>query len=297
MLRWILSRRRRRTRSMGFISLYNAAYMSHLALFSRASAGHPALNVDSHRRDQDGHRSAWRLSPGPAHCWAMVGNPFFWPGLIDRTSFPRLCMGGMDYQRAVGGSLGILSVALAPSIPGLPRRMVLAQLCLQRAAPRLCGGNADQVPSFSAAWSPVSWGSARPFGSVCGTFGSSCFHRQPLLAMFLGRWRGRRICYPPVRGQPERSPAAKAEKAGRVAAGIPSTFRQSSEDPDFAWAFASRFMFVLAFTRFLSPPAYYLLEQDRHRQGRRAAADISRHARPFAVRRRRFPHRREGLGP
>ena len=74
--------------------------------------------------------------------------------------------------------------------------------------------------------------------------------------------RDRRILHPPVRGQPERSPTSKAEKPAGSLREFASTFDVNPrKNPDFAWAFASRFMFVLAYAFLVTYQAYYLLDK------------------------------------
>ena len=81
-----------------------------------------------------------------------------------------------------------------------------------------------------------------------------------------------------------------------VAPGIRRTFYLSPrKNPDFSWAFASRFMFVMAYAFLVTYQAYYLLDKIGTRQGRCAGADIPGHTRPGRRRRRCFRHRREGF--
>ncbi len=65
-------------------------------------------------------------------------------------------------------------------------------------------------------------------------------------------------------------------------------------NPDFAWAFASRFLLVMAYAFLVTYQAYYLLEQLGSAEERRAAPDLPRHARPVRRPRRRLTARPAG---
>jgi len=76
--------------------------------------------------------------------------------------------------------------------------------------------------------------------------------------------RDRRAFRAAFRGHPERSPAAKSDKPKWSLREFASTFYVNPrKDPDFSWAFASRFMFVLAYAFLATYQAYYLLDKIR----------------------------------
>jgi fatty acid desaturase len=129
----------------------------------------------------------------------MVGNPFFGK-LSDRTASrlgmrrPWMVIG------LVGGSLGILVVALAPSIPVVLIGWCIAQLL---------------------------------FNALLAMFLAPCAIGGLFVLLFAVRLDDRRL--------------AKEDKPAWSLRELASTFYVSlRKSPDFAWAFASRFMFVLA---------------------------------------------------
>ena len=129
---------------------------------------------------------------------------------------------------------------------------------------------------------------------MCGTFLVKLFTGN-LLAMFLGPCAigGFFILLFAVTLKDRR--LAQAEKPAWSLREVARTFYVNPrQSPDFAWAFASRFMFVLAYAFLVTYQAYYLLDKIGSAAGRCAAADIPGHARPVRRRRRRFAHRREG---
>ncbi len=100
-----------------------------------------------------------------------------------------------------------------------------------------------------------------PVGSVCGTFVVRLFAGH-LLAMFLGPCGvgGTFILLFAVSLKDRR--LAKADKPAWSIREVASTFYVSPrKNPDFAWAFASRFMFVLAYAFLTTYQAYYLLDK------------------------------------
>ena len=74
--------------------------------------------------------------------------------------------------------------------------------------------------------------------------------------------RDRRVLHPALRAQAERSPACPADKPPWSLREFASTFYVNPrKSPDFAWAFASRFLFVLAYAFLTTYQAYYLLDK------------------------------------
>jgi MFS family permease len=144
----------------GFIALYTLAFISTSLLFLAPLLVTLALKVNSLVGIEKAP-SSLAVVTGIGALVAMVGNPFFGK-LSDRTTSrlgmrrPWMVIG------MVGGSLGILMVALAPNTPVVLVGWCIAQLlfnallapwwrcCQTRSRPR------------NAAWSPVSWVSVCP---------------------------------------------------------------------------------------------------------------------------------------
>ena len=190
----------------------------------------------------------------------MVGNPLFGK-LSDRTASrlgmrrPWMVIG------LVGGSLGILVVALAPSIPVVLAGWCIAQLLFNALLAAMAAVLPDQVPFAQRGQVSGVLGVCVPVASVCGTFLVKIFTGH-MLAMFLGpcaiagffillfavTLNDRRL------GQDQTPTWSLREFA--------STFYVNPrQSPDFAWAFASRFMFVMAYAFLVTYQAYYLLEK------------------------------------
>jgi MFS family permease len=105
--------------------------------------------------------SSLAVVTGTGALLAMVGNPFF-GRMSDRTSSQLGMRRPWMLIGLVGGSLGILMVALAPNIPTVLVGWGIAQLLFNALLAALAAVLPDQSRPLNAAWSPVSWASVCP---------------------------------------------------------------------------------------------------------------------------------------
>jgi MFS family permease len=191
---------------------------------------------------------------------AMVGNPFF-GRLSDRTVSrfgmrrPWMIIG------LVGGSLGVLLVALAPSIPVVVVAWCIAQLFFNALLAAQTAVLPDQVPVAQRGMVSGVLGICVPVASVGGTFLVELFAGNQL-AMFLAPCAigGFFVLLFAITLNDRR--LAKADKPPWSLSELVGTFYfKPRQSPDFAWVFASRFMFVLAYAFLITYQAYYLLEK------------------------------------
>ena len=243
----------------GFISLYTLAYMGTVLLFLAPLLVTLALKVNSLVGIEQAPNSL-ALVTGIGALLAMFGNPFF-GRMSDRTSSrlgmrrPWMVIG------LVGGSLGILVVALAPSIPVVLVGWCIAQLFFNALLAALVAVLPDQVPVAQRGLVSGVLGVCLPIASVSGTFLVQLFTGNQL-AMFLAPCAigGFFILLFAVTLKDRR--LAKADKPAWSLREFASTFYVNPrKSPDFAWAFASRFMFVLAYAFLTTYQAYYLLDK------------------------------------
>jgi MFS family permease len=191
---------------------------------------------------------------------AMVGNPFF-GRLSDRTTSPWGMRRPWMVIGLMGGSLGILLVALAPSIAVVLVGWCTAQLLFNALLAALAAVLPDQVPVAQRGLVSGFLGVCVPIASVSGTFLVQVFTGNRL-AMFLGPCAigGFFILLFAVRLHDRR--LARADRPAWSLREFASTFYvDPRRSPDFAWAFASRFMFVLAYAFLVTYQVYYLLEK------------------------------------
>jgi MFS family permease len=166
----------------GFISLYTLAYISTSLLFLAPLLVTLALKVNSLVGIEQAPNSL-AVVTGTGALLAMAGNPFFGK-LSDRTSSrlgmrrPWMVIG------LVGGSLGILMVALAPNIPVVLVGWCIAQLLFNALLAALAAVLPDQVPAAQRGLVSGFLGICVPIASVSGTFLVQLFTGNRL-AMFL----------------------------------------------------------------------------------------------------------------
>jgi MFS family permease len=243
----------------GFISLYTVAFMSTSLVFLAPLLVTLALKIDSLVGIEEAP-SRLALVTGLGALLAMVGNPFFGK-MSDRTS----SQWGMRRPWMViglaGGSLGTLLVAVAPTIAVVLVGWCTAQLSFNALLAALVAVLPDQVPVAQRGMVSGVLGVCVPIASVSGTFLVQLFAGNQL-AMFLVPCGvgGFFILLFAVTLKDRR--LAKADKPAWSLREFASTFYVNPrKSPDFAWAFASRFLFVLAYAFLVTYQTYYLLDR------------------------------------
>jgi MFS family permease len=243
----------------GFIALYASAYMSTSLVFLAPLLVSLALKVNSLVGIEQAPNSL-ALVTGIGSLLAMFANPFFGK-MSDRTSSrlgmrrPWMVIG------LVGGSFGILIVALAPNIPVVLIGWCMAQLFFNALLAALVAVLPDQVPTDQRGLVSGVLGVCLPIASVGGTFLVQLFTGNQL-AMFLAPCAigGFFILLFAVTLKDRR--LARADRPAWSLREFASTFYVNPrKNPDFGWAFASRFMLLLAYAFLVTYQAYYLLDK------------------------------------
>jgi MFS family permease len=243
----------------GFITLYTLAFISTSLLFLAPLLVTLALEVNS-LVGIERAPSSLAVVTGIGALLAMVGNPFFGK-LSDRTTSqfgmrrPWMVIG------LVGGSLGILVVALAPNVPVVLVGWCIAQLLFNALLAALVAVLPDQVPAAQRGLVAGFLGVCVPIASVSGTFVVQAFTGNRLV-MFLAPCAigGFFVLLFAVRLHDRR--LARADRPTWSLRELVSTFYVNPrKSPDFAWAFAIRFMFVLAYAVLTTYQVYYLLDK------------------------------------
>jgi MFS family permease len=241
----------------GFISLYTLAFMSTSLVFIAPLLVTLALKVNSLVGIKQAPNNL-ALVAGIGSLLAMFSNPFFGK-MSDRTSWrlgmrrPWMVIG------LVVGTLGVLIVALAPNIPVVLLGWCIAQLFFNALLAAQVAVLPDQVPAAQRGLVSGVLGVCVPIASVSGTYLVKLFTGN-LLAMFLAPCAtgGFFILLFAVTLKDRR--LAKADKPTWSLREFAGTFYVNPrKSPDFAWAFASRFMFLLAYAFLVTYQAYYLL--------------------------------------
>jgi MFS family permease len=242
-----------------FISLYTLAYISTSLLFLAPLLVTLALKVNALVGIEQAPGSLAVVTSTGA-LLAMVGNPFF-GRLSDRTTSrlgmrrPWMVIG------LVGGSLGILVVALAPNVPVVLVGWCIAQLLFNALLAALAAVLPDQVPPAQRGLVSGFLGICVPIASVSGTFLVQLFTGNRLM-MFLGPCVIGGFFILLFAASLHDRRLARADRPAWSLLELASTFYVNPRrNPDFAWAFASRFLFVLAYAFLVTYQVYYLLEQ------------------------------------
>jgi len=243
----------------GFIALYALAYMSTSLLFVAPLLVSLPLKVSSLVGIKQAPDSL-ALVAGVGALLAMVGNPLFGK-MSDRTGSRWGMRRPWMVTGLAGGCIGIIVVALAPNIPVVLAGWCIAQLSFNALLAAMVAVLPDQVPSGQRGLVSGVLGVCLPVASVCGTFLVKLFTGS-LLAMFLGPCAigGFFILLFAVTLNDRR--LANGRKPAWSLREFARTFYVSPrQSPDFAWAFTSRFMFVMAYAFLASYQAYYLLDK------------------------------------
>jgi len=242
-----------------FITLYTLAYMSTCLVFLAPGLVTLALKVNSLVGIERAPNSL-ALIAGVGGLLSLVGNPLF-GRLSDRTSWrlgmrrPWMVIG------LVGGTLGIFVVALAPTIVVVLVGWCIVQLFFNALLAAMVAVLPDQVPTVQRGMVSGVLGVCLPVASVAGTFLVKLFtgHQLAMFAapcvvggvfilLFAATLKDRRL--------------AVADKPTWSMREFASTFYVNPrKNPDFAWAFSSRFLFVMAYAFLTTYQAYYLLRK------------------------------------
>ena len=242
-----------------FISLYTLAFMSTNLVFLAPILVTLPLRVNSLVGIKQAPNSL-ALVAGIGALVAMFGNPFF-GRMSDRTSSrlgmrrPWMVIG------LVGGTFGIVIVALAPNIPVVLVGWCMAQLFFNALLAALIAVLPDQVPRAQRGVVSGVLGVCLPIAAVSGTFLVKLFTGHPIATFLVPCATGGFFILLFAVALKDR----RLAKAGRPTWSLrefASTFYvKPRTSPDFAWAFASRFMFVLAYALLTTYEAYFLLSK------------------------------------
>lgn len=256
---------RERRVGWGFIALYAAAVVSTSLVLIAPLLVTLALKVDS----LVGHKAApdsLALVVGVGGLVALLANPFF-GRLSDRTTSRLGMRRPWMLVGLVGGTLSVLVVALAPTVAMVLLGWCLAQAFFNALLAAQVAVLPDQVPPAQRGQVSGVLGVCVPIASVGATFLVKTFAASQL-AMFLA---------PCVVGGvfivlfaatlDDRRLAAEDRPAWSVRELLSTFYVNPRRSPDFAWAFVSRFMFVLAYAFLITYQAYFLLDRvgsDKH---------------------------------
>lgn len=242
-----------------FIVLYSLAFLSMSLLFLAPLLVTLALKVNSLVGAAQAPTSL-SLVAGTGALLTIAGNPIF-GRLSDRTTSPWGMRRPWMVIGLLGGTVGILVVALAPTIAVVLVGWCIAQLFFNAILAVLVAVLPDQVPQAQRGMVAGVLGVCTPVASVVATFMVKLFTGN-LVAMFLVPCAvGGFFILLFAAVVPDRRLVA-ADKLPWSLRELAGTFYVNPRSsPDFAWAFASRFLFLLAYAFLATYQAYYLLNK------------------------------------
>jgi MFS family permease len=241
-----------------FIALYAAAYLATSLVFIAPLLVTLALKVNS-LVGTDRAASSLSLIAATGSLVALVANPLF-GRLSDRTTSRWGMRRPWMMAGLAGGSFGILVVALATRVWVVLIGWCLAQLFFNAMLAAMVAVLPDQVPIEQRGTVAGVLGVCLPIASVGGTYVVKVFTGDEL-AMFLAPCAigGFFIVLFALYLDDRRlAPAHKPPWSLRQLLG--TYYVSPRGHPDFAWAFASRFMFIIAYAFLVTYQAYYLLD-------------------------------------
>lgn len=241
----------------GFMSLYTLAFISINLVFQAPILVTLPLRVNSLVGIEQAPKNL-ALIAGIGALVAMFGNPFF-GRMSDRTSSALGMRRPWIVIGLVIGSLGIVIVALAPNILVVLVGWCIAQLFFNALLAALIAVLPDQVPSVQRGQVSGVLGVCLPIAAVTGTFLVKLFTGHPLAAFLVPCATGGFFILLFAVALKDRR-LAKADRPIWSLREFASTFYvKPRTSPDFAWAFSSRFMFLLAYALLTTYEAYFLL--------------------------------------
>jgi MFS family permease len=248
----------------GFIGLYMLAYTGTSLLFLAPLLVSLALKVDA-LVGIDAAPSRLALVTSIGALLSMVANPFF-GRLSDRTSSRWGMRRPWMLTGLAAGSAGLVTVALAPNITVVLLGWCTAQAFFNALLAALAAVLPDQIPTSQRGVVSGSLAVCLPIASVLGTFLVQRFNQNSLtmllvpcgvgaafVLLFVARLVDRRL-------EPGQAPPWSIREL------LGTFYVDPRRNPDFAWAFASRFLLVTAYAFLVTYQAYYLLAQLGSRQ-------------------------------
>ncbi|MGA7987386.1 MAG: MFS transporter [Candidatus Dormiibacterota bacterium] len=243
----------------GFISLYMLAFMSTNLVFLAPILVTLPLRVNTLVGIEEAPGSLALVS-GIGALVSIFGNPFF-GRMSDRTS-SRL---GMRRPWMViglaGGTIGVAIVSFAPNIPVVLLGWCIAQLFFNALLASLVAVLPDQVPTAQRGTVSGVLGICLPIAAVSGTFLVKLLSGHGIATFLVPCAVGGFFILLFAIVLKDRHLAASERPTWSLREFASTFYVKPRTSPDFAWAFASRFLFLMAYALLTTYEAYYLLQK------------------------------------
>ncbi|MGO4343497.1 MFS transporter [Pedococcus sp. 2YAF34] len=251
----------------GFVVLYTLSYLGTCLLFIAPLAVTLALKVND-LVGKDAAPASLALVAGAGSAVSLVGNPLF-GRLSDRTA----SRWGMRRPWMVGGlvvgTAGIVVVATATSVATVVLGWCVAQLFFNAVLAVHVAVLPDQVPTSQRGMVSGVLGVCLPVASIGATFVVKLFSGHELAMFLLPCAVGGVLILVFAANLDDRRLAAEVRPAWTLRDVVDTFIVNPRRHPDFAWAFLSRFLLVMAYAFLTTYQVYFLLDRLH-----RAEADI-----------------------
>ena len=251
----------------GFVTFYTLSYLGTSLLFMAPLAVTLALKVND-LVGKDAAPASLALVAGVGSAVSLFANPLF-GRLSDRTSSrwgmrrPWM-LGGL-----LGGTTGIVVVANATNVATVVLGWSVAQLFFNAVLAVHVAVLPDQVPSTQRGLVSGVLGICLPLASIGATFVVKLFSGHPLAMVLVPCAVGGAFIVVFAANLDDRRLAAEAKPAWTLRDVADTFIVNPRRHPDFAWAFLSRFLLVMAYAFLTTYQVYFLLNRLH-----RAEADI-----------------------
>ncbi len=243
----------------GFITLYALSYTGGSLLFLAPLLVSLALKVN----DLVGIDAAPRnlaMVTGVGSLLSILANPLF-GRLSDRTTARMGMRRPWMLIGLAGGTAGTLVVATAPSIPVVLAGWCTCQVFFNATLAAQAAILPDQVPSPQRGLVSGILGLSVPAASVAGTYLVQAFNYSTVLMFAVPCAAGGVAVLLFASRLPDRRLAAQDKPPWSLRELAGTFYVSPRRNPDFAWAFLSRFLLVMAYAFLITYQAYYLLSQ------------------------------------
>jgi len=243
----------------GFIALYAASYTGGSLLFLAPLLVSLALKVND-LVGIDAAPGNLALVTGVGSLLAIVSNPLF-GRLSDRTTASWGMRRPWMLTGLGAGAVGTMVVATAPSITVVLVGWCICQVAFNAILAAQAAVLADQVPTRQRGAVSGILGLAVPAASVAGTYLVQAFDYSTVLMFAVPCAVGGAAVLLFVWRLPDRRLAAEDKPPWSLRELAGTFYVSPRRNPDFAWAFLSRFMLVMAYAFLVTFQAFFLLSQ------------------------------------
>jgi MFS family permease len=247
-----------RTVGRRFITLYALSYAGGALLFLAPLLVSLALKVKDLVGIDDAPGNL-ALVTGVGSLLAIVSNPLF-GRLSDRTTARMGMRRPWMLTGLAGGTIGILILAVAPNIAMVLVGWCVAQVFLNALLAAQAAVLPDQVPVSQRGNVSGVLGICLPAASVAATYLVQAFDTTDLMMFLAPCAVGGILVVVFVTMLDDRRRDAGDRPAWSLRELAGSFYVSPRANPDFAWAFASRFLLVMAYAFLVTYQAYYLVD-------------------------------------